>query len=48
MPSPYGLMLTPLIFGVMMVFGGLLSIGLPETTGYDLPETIAEANAFPN
>lgn len=39
--------LPPLVFGVLTLSGGWLSLALPETNGYDLPETIAEAEIFP-
>jgi len=40
-------MLPPLIFGIFTISAGLLSFILPETTDKVLPETIAEANVFP-
>ena len=46
MPPKYAEVLPSLIFGVLVAAGGLLSIGLPDTTGYTLPETVAEAEAF--
>ncbi|XP_067929065.1 organic cation transporter protein-like [Watersipora subatra] len=46
-PAKYKLILPPIIFGILTISGGLLSIALPETTGHDLPDTIEEANIFP-
>ena len=47
MPEKYKTVLPAAIFGSMVIIGGLLSILLPETTGHTLPETIQEAEAFP-
>lgn len=47
MPEKYSRMLPASIFGSLVIVGGLLSILLPETAGYSLPETIKEANEFP-
>ncbi|XP_067929113.1 organic cation transporter protein-like [Watersipora subatra] len=46
-PTKYKLILPPIIFGILTISGGLLSIALPETTGHDLPDTIEGANVFP-
>lgn len=46
-PPQYAETMPSLIYGVLMLAGGLLSVGLPDTTGYDLPETVAEAELFP-
>lgn len=46
-PAQYKIVLPAAIFGSMVIIGGLTSIALPETTGYSLPENLAEANSFP-
>ena len=47
MPKRFERVLPAAIFGSLVIIGGLLSILLPETTGHELPETVEEANAFP-
>ena len=46
-PTKNSEVLAPLLFGVLTIMGGLLAIGLPETTGLDLPETVSDANDMP-
>jgi len=46
-PKRFERVLPAAIFGSLVIIGGLLSILLPETTGHELPETVEEANAFP-
>jgi len=46
-PPQHSQTLPPLIFGIFTITAGLMSIGLPETTGHALPESIAQANVFP-
>ena len=46
-PEEYKVAMPASIFGSAVIIGGLLSIILPETTGYSMPETIEEANKFP-
>jgi len=47
-PPQYKVAMPASIFGSAVIVGALLSIALPETTGHSMPETIEEANRFPN
>ena len=38
--------LLPLIFGILGAVSGLLTLFLPETLGFSMPETVEEASEF--
>ena len=44
--TPFGKGLGPLIFGITMFIGGIMTFYLPETNKQKIPETIREANLF--
>lgn len=35
-----------IVLGILGIFGGLLSLMLPETLGHDLPQTLADGEEF--
>lgn len=35
-----------IVLGILGIFGGLLSLLLPETLGHDLPQTLADGEEF--